>query len=66
MTIDEKIPYAVRAITSITRHDDAPLVDRQSAIKQLKTLIETELAEAATREKAKKAKAETPKAKGKK
>lgn len=50
MQLGRKITYAKQNINSISRHDDAPFVDRKLAIEQLKEHLDAELKAAAERE----------------
>lgn len=56
MKVAEKIPYAERAISSITRHHDAPYEERVNAMQHLAKFIERELASAKKEAVARKAK----------
>lgn len=50
MHLGRKITYAKQHIESVSRHDDAPFVDRKLALEQLKAHLDAELKAAEERE----------------
>jgi GTP cyclohydrolase I len=50
MNIQEKLPYAMTAIRSIMRHDDAPLEDRARVAEELVAFLGEEVKDAEGRE----------------